>query len=225
MNVAQVLTAGANNDVLTGLRIAPTFTNGAYTGVKNYGLIVESGNVGIGTTSPGTKLDIAAAAGAVGALTIRAGGHTIGDVPYMQFTDDNLSAGLKIGSNGGNGKSYVNSYGDLSFGVGNTFSERMRILDTGNVGIGTTSPSYNLDITGGLRATATSTFSGYVGIGTVSPGYLLTVNGTAYVNSLISSGSSSAGTFTSYTTTDAVLQGRTGYGVDIRYNGGTLVCI
>ena len=40
-NLAQVLTASANNDVLTGLKIAPTFANGAYTGVQNYGLHVD----------------------------------------------------------------------------------------------------------------------------------------------------------------------------------------
>ena len=36
--VAPTLTASANNDMLVGLDITPTFTNGAFTGVKNYGI-------------------------------------------------------------------------------------------------------------------------------------------------------------------------------------------
>lgn len=37
------LTATANNDVLVGLDIAPSFTNGVFTGVKNYGIRSVSG--------------------------------------------------------------------------------------------------------------------------------------------------------------------------------------
>jgi hypothetical protein len=36
MNITSTLIAAANNDVLVGLDIAPTFTTGAFTGVKNY---------------------------------------------------------------------------------------------------------------------------------------------------------------------------------------------
>jgi hypothetical protein len=39
------LVASANNDVLVGLDIAPTFTNGAFTGVQNYALRVNSTSV------------------------------------------------------------------------------------------------------------------------------------------------------------------------------------
>jgi hypothetical protein len=38
VNLTPALTAAANSDVLVGLDIAPTFTNGAFTGVANYGL-------------------------------------------------------------------------------------------------------------------------------------------------------------------------------------------
>ncbi|MBI5219343.1 MAG: hypothetical protein HY958_10480 [Bacteroidia bacterium] len=45
VNLEQTLTAGANNDKLHALHIKPTFTNGAYTGVDNYGLVVEGAYV------------------------------------------------------------------------------------------------------------------------------------------------------------------------------------
>ena len=41
-NLTPTLVAAANSDVLVGLDINPTFTNGAFTGVKNYGLRVGS---------------------------------------------------------------------------------------------------------------------------------------------------------------------------------------
>ena len=38
LNFTPTLTAAANNDVLVGLDVNPTFTNGAFTGLKNYAL-------------------------------------------------------------------------------------------------------------------------------------------------------------------------------------------
>ena len=46
-----------------------------------------------------------------------------------------------------------------------------------NIGIGTTTPAYTLDVIGTLRTTATTTFSGNVGIGTTEPGKKLDVSG------------------------------------------------
>lgn len=38
MNLTSTLTAAANNDVLVGIDVSPTFTNGAFTGVENYAI-------------------------------------------------------------------------------------------------------------------------------------------------------------------------------------------
>jgi type II secretory pathway pseudopilin PulG len=46
------------------------------------------------------------------------------------------------------------------------------VLVSGRIGVKNTSPTYDMDVTGGLRATATSTFSGYLGIGTTTPSVL-----------------------------------------------------
>jgi hypothetical protein len=64
----QTFTAAANNDTMTGLYINPTFTNGAFTGVKNNGLVVASGNVGIGTATPTYTLDVSGSARATSFL-------------------------------------------------------------------------------------------------------------------------------------------------------------
>lgn len=44
------LTAAANNDVLAGLDVSPTFSNGAFTGVGNYALRL-GGHIGFGTNN------------------------------------------------------------------------------------------------------------------------------------------------------------------------------
>lgn len=46
LNLTHTLVAAANNDVLVGLDINPTFTNGAFTGVQNIGLRLNSNSSG-----------------------------------------------------------------------------------------------------------------------------------------------------------------------------------
>jgi hypothetical protein len=61
VNITPTLTAAANNDVLVGLDIAPTFTNGAFTGVTNFGIrVINSGinNTYTGVTSGVTPLGL-----------------------------------------------------------------------------------------------------------------------------------------------------------------------
>ncbi len=50
--ISQTLTAAANNDVLYGVNITPTFTNGAFTGLTNYSLRSEY----TGTLAGGTAI-------------------------------------------------------------------------------------------------------------------------------------------------------------------------
>jgi hypothetical protein len=97
--------------------------------------VTQAGNVGIGTTSPSTKL------------------HLTDTTSGFQFTADTGTAGdgrLNIGhfANG----TFIGTYGDdggaadiLRFGT-HSGDERMRINSGGNVGIGTTSPSTTLEI-------------------------------------------------------------------------------
>ena len=124
--------------------------------------IVNNGNVGIGTTDPGTKLHVN-------------GDLRIGSSPNDTVDDNNSreisTAGqLTIKSNdSGLNNSFVNlvlqsgntnpgkivigggttdQYRDIEFYTSGSSTERMRIHHNGNVGIGTTSPGYKLEVNG-----------------------------------------------------------------------------
>jgi hypothetical protein len=90
-------------------------------------------DVGIGTSSPGTKLNVQTAGADV---EIRASTTTSGDV----------RVGFDAAGAFYNWIQTQRSSGAMQFAVANT--ERMRIDSSGNVGIGTSSPSYRLDVVG-----------------------------------------------------------------------------
>jgi hypothetical protein len=95
--------------------------------------INSSGNVGIGTTSPGTKLDVRGA----GEIARFCGTNTSNT--YITFGDGTTQFGdIGYDARDTNAFSIFNGQsGPLIFGA---VSERMRITSAGNVGIGTTSP-------------------------------------------------------------------------------------
>ena len=135
-----------------------------------------SGNLGIGTTSPSRKLTVQGGSG--DNLPVRIIGGASTTQSSMEFQDPSTTADYKVtlGSKGDN----------LFFQAGG--SERMRIDSSGNVGIGTTSPTQALHVvgnglfTGGLTVgdsaadtfitrghTHLATSGNNVGIGTTSP--------------------------------------------------------
>ncbi|WP_281225943.1 hypothetical protein [Flavobacterium aquiphilum] len=72
MNISPTLTAAANNDVLTAIRINPTYNQGAFTGVTNLGLYV---NGAIKATSNGNDLVLMTGNNDIAFRAVRANAH------------------------------------------------------------------------------------------------------------------------------------------------------
>ena len=87
-----------------------------------------------------------------------------------------------------------------------TGSTLFTVLANGNVGIASSTPGYNLGVTGSLGVGATSTFWGRVGIGTSSPIASFSLTGTAGVNA-VSIASSTGATMFSILQTGTTLIG------------------
>jgi hypothetical protein len=111
------------------------------TGVERF-TIKQDGNVGIGTTNPAYKLDIS---GSLRATT----GIFLGNISTSGSVLFNDNQGINFGNS--NAKIYGSSTDGIKFNGGG--SEKMRLTQAGNVGIGTTNPGVALDVVGAIRAT------------------------------------------------------------------------
>jgi hypothetical protein len=119
-------------------------------------VIFPNGNVGIGTTSPGGKLHISGAGSGL-ALTF---GNSVPNNPLFINTYgdwsgigmDQSNAGLRLVGDYTSGASLV----DIGYYSSGTVSHanwvsKVKVMQSGNVGIGTTSPTYKFEVSDGTR--------------------------------------------------------------------------
>ena len=135
---APLTTSDVPQGKVAGLDLGAITTKGGAiintVGGSWHGLIVENGNVGIGTTNPSVKLHIQD--GNTGFL-FKDSGSTRGYT--TTFSEDDT--GLKIGHNSGSR--------DIQFQTNS--NTKMTIDVGGNVGIGTTNPTQKLDVAGYIK--------------------------------------------------------------------------
>ena len=164
-NFTPALTAAANSDVLVGLDINPTFTNGAFTSVQNIGLRVSSNintsgqytnvNTNNFTTAPIALRTIGADISGI-SIYKASFGHT----NSIQFLSNDLNNRFSIG------QGYIGVSSSIDFIVGrytsSAWSNALTIFNaTGNVSINSaTDAGYKLDVNGTAR------FSGQVNVTT-----------------------------------------------------------
>jgi hypothetical protein len=119
----------------------------------NVNELTTVGNVGIGTTSPSAKLEVNSGTSTGPTLRLATTGITVSsntEIGTLDFYNSDATAP------GARTASYISSYsagtaggGDLRFATSenaNTVTERMRIDDAGNVGIGTSTVTDKLQV-------------------------------------------------------------------------------
>jgi len=141
--------------------------------------ILSGGNVGIGTTNPLAKLDVAS-----GAIFL-SNSYYAGALPAVSVTP--LTGEIRGGENA------ASSYGFLRLSAGSTVGEQSAIDIVGYNSLATDAQLIRLITSGNERMRVTQ--SGNVGIGTTAPGGSLDVRNANSVSTALQVGGGTVGTF------------------------------
>ena len=139
----------------TGTYLPMTFQTGGSERMR----IDTSGNVGVGTASPGTRLDIQAA---TASTLLKSTTGTNYAAHFLNNTGGFTYLGIESSTGGSlfsGTAAYSAVFGTVSaypVALATNNAERMRIDSSGNVGIGTASPSSRLDVSGSGTQTVRS---------------------------------------------------------------------
>ena len=167
-DLVQVVDDGTVRSIATsslGITSSQWTTNGS-------NIYYNTGNVGIGTTSPYAKLSVNGGS-SIGPIIYSSGYQTNSPIYSNTWIDLGVTSGHAMGAitlnaNSGAGVAGIGlesadaNNGNLTFSTRGTsvWAERMRITSAGNVGIGTTTPTEKLVISGNTVTTGTIFASG-----------------------------------------------------------------
>ena len=152
-------TVTAAAGTLTGSTLASGVTGSSLTSVGTLGSLNVSGNVGIGTTSPGYKLQILANSNTNDGLYISnvntgASAQAFVNVAAQSWT------GVQLTQNQASGNVSLYSGDNVPLAFSTNAAERMRITAAGSVGIGTSAPVSPLTVNGPGAATPSLSAAG-----------------------------------------------------------------
>jgi hypothetical protein len=178
VSLPSITTAGDTN---TGIYFPAAdtiaFTEGGVEAMR----INSSAQIGIGTSSPVYQTQIYGSGQTTAALTDAGnkGGSLLLNTPAVVAGD---GGALLIGAGGSGAKPFAaikglltdggnNTTGDFAFSTRNAstdtaLTERMRITAGGNVGIGTSAPTYKLSVAGGILGLNAAGTDGFLNIST-----------------------------------------------------------
>ena len=146
------LVAAANNDVLVGLDINPTFTNGAFTGVTNLALRVQ-GNTEISRSGADTQLTIARGGGASLILQAKANSTSSSEGVNLYWTANTwlkFVLGSSVVAN-------FSNVGNLLVGTSTDAGYKLDVIGSGRIkGAGTTSATTAFVVQNSLSSTTFS---------------------------------------------------------------------
>ena len=129
----------------------------------------SAGNVGIGTTNPGGLLHVSSGTSGDAVVVIESDtdNSNENDNPHVELRQDGGGIKAKLGIEGNAGSTYSNSVSNATY-LGTVFEQPLQFItgntggvqtakmtiqpNTGNVGIGTTSPSQKLDVNGTTKS-------------------------------------------------------------------------
>jgi hypothetical protein len=164
------ITVASGTELSPRMKIASSPTSLSVKGTSN--VVPSNGNVGIGTLTPGYKLEVNN-----GDIKITGAGNG------LRFHDGSILTSATSGSTGNvsnNASVNITYNADNSGGddlmINHGATEVMRANSVGNVGIGTNSPTNKLSVSGNFDV------SGNVGIGTTTPFYQLDILSESWAN-------------------------------------------
>jgi len=197
----------------TGVYYPSATTWGVSTAGTNALYIDASQNVGIGTTSPYSKLYVVTNNNTYDGISIQNPSTGTSAVSWLQFGNNVVSYAGGIGINGGNSTQpgganalYISQGQAAPMVFATNSTERMRIDSSGNVGIGTSTPKNTLDVNGDISCSAGNAFDsnlyysgGWKFIGNGYGGFIKLADGSGAITFNLTSSSNGSGSGASAT--------------------------